>query len=46
MDEDMRDKRGRFVEGNKVAAKPVKCPYCEREVSIRAYHYLDKNDGV
>ena len=35
-----RDNNGKFVEGNKVAKKPIKCPYCKKEIEIKNYLYI------
>ena len=39
-----RDQRGRFVKGNKIRQKPLKCPYCEKELWIRNYTYVKKKE--
>ena len=38
----MEDPKGKFTKGNKAATKPVYCPYCNKELSVRIYTYLDK----
>lgn len=41
-----RNNKGRFGEGNKAAQKPILCPYCQKELSVRVYTYLQKKQEI
>lgn len=32
-----RDKQGRFLPGNKIRQRPIICPVCKTELSIKTY---------
>ena len=40
--------KGKFKPGNQAAKKPHRCPYCNKELSVRNYTYIKKksNDSV
>lgn len=39
-----RNSGGKFQKGNQAAKKPLKCPYCDKEIEVKGYYHLNKKN--